>query len=170
MSAASKSPSSTSAKNQPVQGVIQRVIVQRVALNATLMAIKTRHRKGHNSRINLLLTRKNHAVLLSNKSGYAPDKSPKNQASKNSELLQKPWMKNGKKPLSQQNKQQVEPTATKTVSAAVLKQHKLEEAKVQGENACRVCYRERAGCRGQNVPRSQYGGQICRCNEIFSRQ
>lgn len=76
-------------------------------------------------------------------SGYAPDKSPKNQTSKNSELLQKPWMKNGKKPSSQQNKQQVEPTASKTVSAAVLKQHKLEEAKVQGENACRVCFRER---------------------------
>lgn len=66
-------------------------------------------------------------------------------------LLQKPWMKNGKKPAPQPKIQQADTAASKmasaaahkTVSAAVLKQHKLEETKVQGENACRVCFRER---------------------------
>lgn len=67
-------------------------------------------------------------------------------------LLQKPWMKNGKKPASQPKSQQADTatalktanaTAVKTVSAAVLKQHKMEETKVQGENACRVCFRQR---------------------------
>lgn len=59
-------------------------------------------------------------------------------------LLQKPWMKQSKKPVADHHKTpKAETTSAKTVSAALLKQHKMEESKVQGENACRVCFRER---------------------------
>ena len=48
--------------------------------------------------------------------------------------LQKPWL--AKKPPAT-----VAPQGK--VAPALLKQHKLEESKVQGENACRVCFRQR---------------------------
>ncbi|MBU2426999.1 MAG: tRNA/rRNA methyltransferase [Gammaproteobacteria bacterium] len=69
--------------------------------------------------------------------------------------LQKPWAKAGYKAASHKHASTKtafqhhakDTTATKTasgkVSAATLKQHRLEEAKVQGENACRVCFTKR---------------------------
>lgn len=62
---------------------------------------------------------------------------------KSADLLQKPWMKSGKKSADTTTEHTAGKNSAKNVSAALLKQHKLEESKVQGENACRVCFRER---------------------------
>ena len=70
------------------------------------------------------------------------------------DALQKPWAKAGykavvktsppqsKKPASDL-KDALPKAAPGKVSAATLKQHRLEETKVQGENACRVCFTQR---------------------------
>lgn len=77
-------------------------------------------------------------------SGWHKTAEREKNAEKSENLLHKPWMKNGKKMAADQPKQhKAETTSAKTVSAALLKQHKMEESKVQGENACRVCFRER---------------------------
>ena len=76
------------------------------------------------------------------------------------EALQKPWAKAGYKAADkavgkavskaagrQPNRDQATTSAdakpATKVSAATLKQHRLEETKVQGENACRVCFTKR---------------------------
>ena len=71
---------------------------------------------------------------------------PRNRQQQSVDALQKPWVKPSTKSPTKSSagqKNQVVDAANKTVSAAVLKQHRLEEAKVQGENACRVCFVQR---------------------------
>jgi len=62
------------------------------------------------------------------------------QRQQQSDPLQKPWVKAAAKTGSGDKHTD---SAAHTVSAALLKQHRLEEAKVQGENACRVCFTQR---------------------------
>ncbi len=84
-----------------------------------------------------------------------------NRRSTPADPLQKPWVKAGSKiagkatdksldqkhqrrgghQAAAQHSADTKPGAK--VSAALLKQHRLEEAKVQGENACRVCFNKR---------------------------
>ncbi|WP_082769049.1 tRNA/rRNA methyltransferase [Paraglaciecola hydrolytica] len=64
---------------------------------------------------------------------------PRHTQGSSGNAAQKPWVKEGDKTARQNNKK----TLTSKVSAATLRQHRLEEAKVQGENACRVCFNKR---------------------------
>jgi len=87
-----------------------------------------------------------------------------NTNSNSGEALQKPWAKAGYKAAEQSSIKSAGQQAGKSsgrqpgkehattsvdakpatkVSAATLKQHRLEETKVQGENACRVCFTKR---------------------------
>ncbi|RVU40597.1 tRNA/rRNA methyltransferase [Rheinheimera riviphila] len=82
-----------------------------------------------------------------------PRKSAEENSGRGADALQKPWAKagykaavktspfQGKKPAADPKDPMHKPAAK--VSAATLKQHRLEETKVQGENACRVCFTKR---------------------------
>lgn len=76
------------------------------------------------------------------------------RSGQDSNTLQKPWAKAGYKAADKSSlvpgkksgadaKDPQHKSASGKVSAATLKQHRLEEAKVQGENACRVCFSQR---------------------------
>ncbi len=80
--------------------------------------------------------------------------STEDKHGRGADALQKPWAKagykavvktsppQGKKP-GAEPKDTLSKAASGKVSAATLKQHRLEETKVQGENACRVCFTQR---------------------------
>lgn len=77
---------------------------------------------------------------------------PQSSRTQGVDALQKPWAKAGykaaDKPRQSHSKQPVgkdinHKAASGKISAATLKQHRLEETKVQGENACRVCFSQR---------------------------
>ncbi len=75
-----------------------------------------------------------------NSSGRGHGKPAQHQRPQQADPLQKPWVKAAAKTsASDRNSDSV----SQTVSAALLKQHRQEEAKVQGENACRVCFSQR---------------------------
>ncbi|WP_231916713.1 tRNA/rRNA methyltransferase [Rheinheimera sp. SA_1] len=97
-------------------------------------------------------------------------RTPQTNSTKAEDALQKPWAKAGYKAAvkpgqksgkehsantradarhhagtdaNTDNKAAVNKAAVNKVNAATLKQHRLEETKVQGENACRVCFTKR---------------------------
>ena len=80
--------------------------------------------------------------------------SDKDKRGRDADALQKPWASAGYKAAVKTNpaaghkpaseaKDTMSKGASGKVSAATLKQHRLEETKVQGENACRVCFSKR---------------------------
>ncbi len=72
--------------------------------------------------------------------GRSQGRPGQRQRQQQADPLQKPWVKAAAKTgPSDKNTD----NTTHSVSAALLKQHRLEEAKVQGENACRVCFTQR---------------------------
>lgn len=75
-----------------------------------------------------------------NTSGRGQGKPAQRQRQQQADPLQKPWVKAAAKTGSGDKHSE---HAAHPVSAALLKQHRQEEAKVQGENACRVCFTER---------------------------
>jgi TrmH RNA methyltransferase len=86
----------------------------------------------------------------SNTSGKGGPRKPEQARHANSgagDALQKPWAKEGYKAAQHASKKATVRTDGKVlankVSTVTLKQHRMEEAKVQGENACRVCFSKR---------------------------
>jgi len=75
-----------------------------------------------------------------NSSGRGQGKPTQRQRQQQADPLQKPWVKAAAKTGVGDNNTE---HAAHAVSAALLKQHRQEEAKVQGENACRVCFSQR---------------------------
>ena len=80
--------------------------------------------------------------------------STEDKRGRHSDVLQKPWTGTGAKTTLNkasatdkksafERKDALKKALPAKVSAATLKQHRLEETKVQGENACRVCFNNR---------------------------
>ena len=86
----------------------------------------------------------------SGKGGQRKPEQARNANRGGGEALQKPWTKEGYKAAQHSSKKtrvRVGKNDGKVlandVSTASLKKHRMEEAKVQGENACRVCFTQR---------------------------